>query len=139
MTEHSVPGRGSRKAPAEYIRDEAKTATQPRKEEKEIYDEGLREDAVRLLREASERQGEEQGMAWVVPKSVSHHAGIEYGSPRYEQVVAYMEGEGWIRCLNEGARLMAGAPIYHLTSEGFDALREGESPTAQVGPEVRKS
>ncbi len=90
-----------------------------------MQDEGLREDAVRLLREAYKRQGEEQGMPWVLPKSASLHAGIESGPRRYEEVVGYMEGEGWIRPLQEEARRMAGAPIYEITPEGFEALREG--------------
>ncbi len=85
--------------------------------------EGLREDAARLLREAYRRQGEEQGMPWVLPKTTSHHAGIEPGSERYEKLVAYMEGEGWIRPLQEEARRMAGAPIYRITLEGFEVLR----------------
>lgn len=86
--------------------------------------EGLREDAVRLLREAYKHQGEEQGMPWALPKSASHHAGIDPGSQRYEDVMVYMEGEGWIRPLQEEARRMTGAPIYHITPEGFEALQE---------------
>ena len=84
--------------------------------------EGLREDAARLLREAYRRQGEEQGMPCVLPKTTSHHAGIDPGSQRYEVLVAYMEAEGWIRPLQEEARRMAGAPIYHITPEGFEVL-----------------
>lgn len=90
-----------------------------------MQDKGLKEDAVQLLREAYERQGEEQGMPWVLPKPASQHAGIEPGSRRYEEVVVYMEGEGWIRPLQEEARRMTGAPIYQITSQGLKALREG--------------
>ena len=84
--------------------------------------EGLREDAARLLREAYKRQGEDQGMPWVLPKTTSHHAGIDPGSQRHEKLVAYMEGEGWIRPLQEEARRMGGAPIYHINPEGFEVL-----------------
>ena len=86
--------------------------------------EGLREDAVRLLREAYRRQGREQGMPWMLPMPAAHHAGIESGSRRYEEVVGYMEREGWIRPLHEEARRMTGAPIYHITPEGLDVIRE---------------
>ena len=86
--------------------------------------EGLREDAVRLLREAYRRQGREQGMPWMVPKPAAHHAGLESGSRRYEEVVVYMEREGWIRPLHEEAKDIMGAPIYHITPEGLDVIRE---------------
>jgi hypothetical protein len=96
-----------------------------KEEEMQQGKEGLREDAVRLLREAHERQGKAQEVPWVQPKHVSHHAGIEPGSEHYEQVVAYMAGERWIRPLTEHPRHMEGVPIYQITPEGFDPLREG--------------
>ncbi len=95
------------------------------REEEEVYDDRIRKDAVQLLREAYEHQGKEQGMPWMLPQSVSHHIGTEGGSRRHEQLVAYMESEGWIRPLIEEARQKAGAPIYQITPEGFEALREG--------------
>ncbi len=65
------------------------------KEEEEVMQaEGLREDAVRLLREAYRRQGREQGMPWMLPEPGVVSCGLESGSRRYEEVVVYMRRPG---------------------------------------------